>query len=102
MSPELDPKHPENLRNPFPMYAWLREHDPVHWAETLRGWTVTRYDESMHVLQNPLLFSADRFRKLGEEYASKRASVQDVTVHPRRGSAPRTRVRPRRTFGVAI
>ena len=32
----------------------------------------------LEVLRQPMLFSADRFRKLGDEYASKRASVQDV------------------------
>ncbi len=80
MTPEHDLKHPDNLQDPFPAYRWLRDNDPVHWSECLRGWVVTRYDDALHVLQNPLRFSADRFRKLGEEFASKRASVQDVAA----------------------
>ena len=80
MTLEHDLKHPDNLQDPFPVYRWLRDNDPVHWSESLRGWVVTRYDDALHVLQNPMRFSADRFRKLGEEFASKRASVQDVAA----------------------
>ena len=31
---ELDFKHPDNVRNPFPLYRWLRERDP-HFATPL-------------------------------------------------------------------
>ncbi len=78
MTLEHDLKHPDNLQDPFPAYRWLRDNDPVHWAETLKGWVITRYEDVYNILQQPLRYSADRFRKLGEEYASKRPSVQDV------------------------
>lgn len=78
MTPELDLRHPENLQNPYPLYRRLRAEDPVHWSEGLRGWAITRYDDCLEVFQNPLRFSADRFRKLGTEFRSSRPAVQDV------------------------
>jgi len=74
----LDIKHPENLKDPFPLFSRLREEDPVHWSESLRGWMVMRYDDVLHVLQNPLRYSSDRFRKLGDRHSSNRPAVQEV------------------------
>src|SRR5689334_10095152 len=48
---------PEVLADPYPLYAALREHDPVHWDPFLHAWVVTRYDDVMRVLKT---FSADR------------------------------------------
>lgn len=31
------------LADPYPLLRWLREHDPVHWSDTLGVWLVTRY-----------------------------------------------------------
>jgi cytochrome P450 len=41
------------LANPYPYYARLRYHDPVHWAEQIGGWVVTRYADVMTVLRSP-------------------------------------------------
>lgn len=71
----LDLTLPENLKNPFPVYEWLREEDPVHWSERFQGWVVTRYEDVLYLYQNPIRFSADRFRKIDEQYASKRPDV---------------------------
>jgi cytochrome P450 len=32
------------LGDPYPLLAWLRDHDPVHYSETLGAWVVTRYE----------------------------------------------------------
>ena len=78
MTLEIDITTPENIKNPFPLYQHLREHDPVHWSESLEGWVVTRYADVLHLYQNPLRFSADRFRKTAEQYRSRRPDVQAV------------------------
>lgn len=31
--------------DPFPVYAWLREHAPAHWSPRDRHWILTRYDD---------------------------------------------------------
>jgi hypothetical protein len=78
MNPELDFKHPANLQAPYALWHRLREHDPVHWSDGLHGWVVARYEDCHAILQQPLRFSSDRFRKLGPEYRSGRPEVQDV------------------------
>ena len=48
---------PAVLADPYPLYARLREEDPVHWDPFLHCWVVTRYDDVHTVLKE---FSADR------------------------------------------
>jgi cytochrome P450 len=62
MRPDLDLKRPENARDPYPIYAWLRDHDPVHWSESLQAWVVTRYADVREVWERPADVSSDRFR----------------------------------------
>ena len=78
MGLDLNIKHPANVKDPFPLFRWLREEEPVHWSASLRAWMVTRYEDVLHVLQNPLPYSSDRFRKLGAEFSSNRPAVREV------------------------
>ena len=53
-----DPYAPEAIQNPYPAYAWLREHDPVHWGaagdeQRLGTWYLTRYADALPVLKDP-------------------------------------------------
>jgi pimeloyl-[acyl-carrier protein] synthase len=48
---------PAVLADPYPLYARLREEDPVHWDPFLHSWVVTRHADVLTVLQR---FSADR------------------------------------------
>jgi cytochrome P450 len=48
---------PTVLADPYPLYARLRDEDPVHWDQFLHCWVVTRYDDVHAVLKE---FSADR------------------------------------------
>ena len=48
---------PAVLADPYPLYARLREEDPVHWDPFLHCWVVTRYADVHTVLHS---FSADR------------------------------------------
>lgn len=45
--------------NPYPIYATLRETDPVHWSDRFNAWIVTRYDEVAAGL-NDLRLASDR------------------------------------------
>jgi len=75
---DLDLKSPRNIQDPFPVYAWLREREPVHWSESLGGWVVTRWPDVTSIFNTPETFSSDRFRKLDERYASRRPAVRAV------------------------
>ncbi|QJY46827.1 cytochrome P450 [Pseudonocardia broussonetiae] len=47
------------VRDPYPLLAALREHDPVHWSERYRSWFVTRFDDVSAALRDER-FSSDR------------------------------------------
>jgi cytochrome P450 len=76
---DLDLKSIANVRDPFPVYAWLRANDPVHWSESLGAWVVTRYADVLEVFDRPTVFSSDRFRRIAPSYASDRPAVRAVS-----------------------
>lgn len=61
-----DPGDPETMANPFPIYARLREEDPVHWCPSLKSWIVTRYDDVRDLLLSDTL----SVRRLMQFYAT--------------------------------
>ncbi len=73
----FDPLAPAVLADPYPFYAWLREHDPLHWgvsgdAEAAGCWMVTRYDDALALLKD------ERFgREIKQVEAGRGASTQD-------------------------
>ena len=75
---DLDLKSRPNVQNPFPVYAWLRDHEPVHWSESLHAWVVTRYDDVVAMFTRPETFASDRFRKIDDRHASRRPAVRAV------------------------
>ena len=48
---------PEVLADPYPLYARLREFEPVHWDPFLHSWVITTYAEVVTVLTR---FKAER------------------------------------------
>ncbi|MGH7965102.1 MAG: cytochrome P450, partial [Candidatus Binatia bacterium] len=55
---EYNPFLPEVQANPFPYYAYLREHAPVYQVPGVGFWAVSRYDDVLSIVKNPHLFSA--------------------------------------------
>ncbi len=51
-APAFTPWDPEVFRDPYPMWAALREHDPVHRFEPVSGWVVTRYEDCCDILRD--------------------------------------------------
>ena len=78
LEPDLDLKSLANVHDPFPLYRWLRDHEPVHRSRSLNGWVVTRYADVLEIFNQPIKFSSDRFRKIDDKYASQRPAVQAV------------------------
>lgn len=50
--------------DPYPTYAYLREHDPVHWDAQLNGWLITRYDDVVAALRDHETYSSRRIALL--------------------------------------
>ncbi|MGI9590404.1 MAG: cytochrome P450 [Myxococcota bacterium] len=53
-----DPTSPEQWEDPAPVYAWLREHDPVHHCEKFGIWVVTRHADVLAILRDTERFSS--------------------------------------------
>ena len=55
---------------PWPVFAELREADPIHWSDEEspnKGfWSVTRYHDIVRVLRDPETFTSERFTNLEE------------------------------------
>ena len=87
------------MANPYPLYARLREQDPVHWDPFLQAWVVTRYADAVTVLHR---FSADRapspedFSALGCSALSPIAQVMTKQMLFLDGAAHSTSAKPRR------
>ncbi len=76
--PDLDLKSRPNVHDPFPAYAWLRDHEPLRWDEGFNAWVVTRYEDVVGIFDRPQTFSSDRFRKVDPRYTSQRPAVRSV------------------------
>ena len=59
MSDLFDPRRPEVMTDPYPIFSKLRETNPVYWSPILKGWVLTRYADVRAALHDPKL-SADR------------------------------------------
>lgn len=55
---KVDLFDPSVATDPYPAYAWLREHAPVHYLEDHDVWLVSRYDDVVRVLRDPETFSS--------------------------------------------
>lgn len=52
--------HPDILPDPYPVYAHLRDHDPVHWNEVLDAWMIMRYADVLAAVTDHERLSSDR------------------------------------------
>jgi cytochrome P450 len=63
------------LINPYPHYATLREHAPVHWDAATNSWYVMRYREVYNLLSDSRLTSPSLRLRLPELSAEERMAV---------------------------
>jgi cytochrome P450 family 142 subfamily A polypeptide 1 len=77
---------PELYRgDPHPVYAWLRQNDPVHWDERYQVWALTKYDEVVRVSKDPQLFCSGK----GILYNSNTPISMATMDEPRHGQLRR-------------
>ena len=62
MIPTYDPLDPTFLEDPYPAFAWLREHDPVHHHPADHRapafWALSRFDHVWDAVRRPEVFSS--------------------------------------------
>lgn len=54
----FDPYSREVDSDPFPIYRWMRDNDPVHWSEAGNCWAITRYDDIVAAANDWQTFSS--------------------------------------------
>jgi pimeloyl-[acyl-carrier protein] synthase len=57
------------LADPYPLLAWLRSNDPVHWSPIVNAWILTRYDDVLSGL-------------LDKRFANDRVSASMAALSP--------------------
>ncbi len=55
-----------SIQNPYPVYAYLRENEPVRWNDMFRCYMLTRYDDVNMVFSNHHRFSSDVWSEVPE------------------------------------
>src|SRR3546814_6530391 len=63
-------------KNPFSFYRTLREHDPVYYDPKLDTYLVSRYEDVMTVLRDPLTYSLEH---RSEEHTSELQSLMRIS-----------------------
>ena len=56
--PSYDPFSYRLHEDPYPTYAWMREHAPAYRNDERDFWALSRYDDVLAALRNPALFSS--------------------------------------------
>ena len=64
-------------RDPYPLYARLRDSSPVCWSDRIDSWVLTRYEDCLAVLRNPASFGSD-WRRIGEDLPEPMLSIQTL------------------------
>ncbi len=59
------------MQDPYPAYAYLREHDPVHWNPMFNCFTLTRYDDVNMVFSDHKRFSSDIWSRVPEFFVDQ-------------------------------
>ena len=56
--PAYDPFSYRIHEDPYPTFAWMREHAPLYRNERYDFWALSRYDDVLGALRNPALYSS--------------------------------------------
>lgn len=57
-APVYDPFSYRMHEDPYPAYAWMREHAPLYRNDERDFWALSRYDDVLAALRNPTLYSS--------------------------------------------
>ena len=64
-------------RDPYPLYARLRETSPVCWSDRIDSWVLTRHEDCSAVLRDSASFGSD-WRRIGENIPEPMLSIQSL------------------------
>ena len=75
-----DAGDPAVMADPFPLYARLRDEDPVHWSPAMKSWVITRYEDVQKLLVGDAM-SVNRLVAFYKALPGERAELLSEIVH---------------------
>lgn len=78
MTVHYDPRRPENIDNPFPLFRRLQDEDPVHRSEVFGAWILTRYADVKAALSHGELSSNTLNSLFGRMPSAKREGLEEL------------------------
>ncbi len=69
----------EFLDNPYPTYAWLRQHAPVYFSQDWNGFVLTRYNDIVAGFRDPRLIANRTSSYVNEMTAAQREWLLPLT-----------------------
>ena len=77
----MDFHDPRMIEDPYPQYADWRENHPIWWAEDVKGWVLSRYDDVRTVLKDPELFSSKSMGEMDQQAMALPLLTDDPPRH---------------------
>jgi cytochrome P450/nitrite reductase/ring-hydroxylating ferredoxin subunit len=75
---DFDPEEPEQRECPFDLYRRARQEMPIFYSERFDLWVVTRYDDIVRILKDPLHFSSAQSLAVGTAVPPEVQAVLDT------------------------
>ena len=69
------------LINPYPHYKRWREEDPIWWAEDIKGWVLSRYDDVRFILKDAKTFSSNSMGEMDQQAMALPLLTDDPPRH---------------------
>jgi cytochrome P450 len=72
---------PERIEDPYPDYALWRQEHPIWWAEDVKGWVISRYDDVRAVLKDAETFSSKSMGEMDQQAMALPLLTDDPPRH---------------------
>jgi len=95
----------QKLPDPYPLFAELRQKEPIHWCEPLNTWLGFRYDDTLAAVKDPRFLSGRAGvyeRVLQGPHAEKATALVDHLSLWMQSVNPPRHTRLRRLAGIAF
>jgi cytochrome P450 len=79
-----DPFAPESWDDPYDIYRWLRDEEPVHHIPERDLWVLSRFEDVQAAVSDPATFSSEQGISLGGINTTKRVPPNLLTLDPPR------------------
>ena len=73
--------NPDLLINPYPHYKRWREEHPIWWAEDIKGWVLSRYDDVRFILKDAKTFSSNSMGEMDQQAMALPLLTDDPPRH---------------------